>query len=187
MFFGFALAAVAIIMIDAAVTKRSFIGVINNAPHGSDVTDALGMTGGTTSPTANNPSTAGSPAAAAQQALASKSNYEYSKMRPYPSSLFGKAPIKVDCSSFVTLCYKAAGWKDPNGLAYSGAGFTGTLIVHGKQTMTPQANDLAFYDNPAHVTICMGDGSCISMGQPGDPQQLPVTYREVAQYRTYKQ
>lgn len=45
MFFGFALAAVALIMIDAAVTKRSPIGVINNAPHGSGVTVATGATG----------------------------------------------------------------------------------------------------------------------------------------------
>jgi cell wall-associated NlpC family hydrolase len=191
MFFGFALATVAIVLLDAAVTGRSVLGVLNNEPKGSatvassdsdtDDTDATGDTSALATGTASGV------VAAAQRALANKENYEYSEKRPMPSSLFGTPPIRIDCSGFATLCYKAAGLPNPNGLPTyaTGEGFTGTLEVHGKQTITPQAGDLAFYSDPAHVTVVVGDGSCISMGQPGDPSQMPVTYREVTQYRTY--
>jgi cell wall-associated NlpC family hydrolase len=39
-------------------------------------------------------------------------------------------PLTTDCSGFVTLCYFLAGAPDPNGLHYSGAGYTGTLLGH---------------------------------------------------------
>jgi hypothetical protein len=41
-----------------------------------------------------------------------------------------KLPLWTDCSGFVTLCYAWAGAPDPNGLGYSGAGYTGTLLAH---------------------------------------------------------
>jgi len=122
---------------------------------------------------------------AAQEALAHRGDYQYDEIRPMPASLFGAPPVRVDCSSFYTLCNKAAGLPDPNGLGYNGDGNTTTLQAHGKQTRAPEGGDAAFYDNPAHVTVCIGDGECISMGQPGDPQKLPVDYRTVTQYRTY--
>jgi hypothetical protein len=195
MFFGFALATVAIVLIDAAVTGRSVIGVIQGKAKGSakvanaTATGVTGVTGGTNATGGVVTSTGGASgaASAAGQALAQKGNYDYSETRPYPSSLFGPAPVKIDCSGFATLCYKAAKLPDPNGLGYSGAGWTGTLKLHGKRTLTPQAGDLAFYSGPEHVTVCMGDGSCISMGQQGDPTQLPVTFRVVTEYRTYVQ
>lgn len=193
-FFGMALLTTAVVLIDAAVTGRSVIGVIQNAPHGSSkvagptsnpnsaqgIAQAVGANVGVTAT-----GTAAGVVQAAKQALANKGNYEYAEVRPMPASLFGKPPIRTDCSGFATLCYKAAGLPDPNNLGYSGLGNTTTLQAFGKQTITPQAGDLAFYDNPAHVTVVVGDGSCISMGGPGDPVQLPVTYRTVTQYRTY--
>jgi Putative peptidoglycan binding domain/NlpC/P60 family len=39
-----------------------------------------------------------------------------------------KLPLQTDCSGFSTLCYAWAGAPDPNGLKYSGAGYTGTLL-----------------------------------------------------------
>ena len=37
-------------------------------------------------------------------------------------------PLATDCSGFATLCYFLAGAPDPNGLDYSGRGYTGTLL-----------------------------------------------------------
>jgi cell wall-associated NlpC family hydrolase len=39
-------------------------------------------------------------------------------------------PLTTDCSGFATLCYFVAGAPDPNGLGYSGAGWTGTMLRH---------------------------------------------------------
>jgi NlpC/P60 family/Putative peptidoglycan binding domain len=44
-----------------------------------------------------------------------------------------RLPLNTDCSGFSTLCYAWAGAPDPNGLNYSGAGFTGTLLQHMKR------------------------------------------------------
>ena len=38
--------------------------------------------------------------------------------------------LTMDCSESVTLICKLAGLSDPNGLAYNGQGFTGTLLGH---------------------------------------------------------
>jgi hypothetical protein len=43
-------------------------------------------------------------------------------------------PLTTDCSGFVTLCHYLAGAPDPNGLGYSGQGWTGTLLRHLTQT-----------------------------------------------------
>jgi cell wall-associated NlpC family hydrolase len=97
-----------------------------------------------------------------------------------PGTLFGPAPRIMDCSGFATLCYKAAGLKDPNGSAfnYNGAGNTTSLIANSTKTDTPNAGDLCFYGgnatNPAHVTVYVGEGQCISMGHAGDPHQGPA-------------
>lgn len=72
----------------------------------------------------------------------------------------------MDCSAFATLCDKAAGEPDPNGLNYNPIGWTGTLWAHGKETNNPQPGDLCFYGTevareagvPVHVTICIGGG-----------------------------
>ena len=38
--------------------------------------------------------------------------------------------ITTDCSETVTLVCRLAGLKDPNGLAYDGEGYTGTMLDH---------------------------------------------------------
>src|ERR671937_861159 len=52
----------------------------------------------------------------------------YAPVRPIP--LRRTLPLTTDCSGFVTLCYYLAGAPDPNGLGYSGEGWTGTLLRH---------------------------------------------------------
>jgi cell wall-associated NlpC family hydrolase len=123
---------------------------------------------------------ASSAAGAAERALTEKAKYKYAEIRPMPSSLFGHEPRVMDCSTFVTLCYKAAGLPDPNHLGYNGEGFTGTLIAHCHKVSTPQPGDLCFYlgggsaGAPQHVTIYVGHGKVISMGGEGDPDEGPA-------------
>jgi hypothetical protein len=138
---------------------------------------------------------AGSVVDAARRALRLQQNnpgtYEYEEARPMPSSLFsGTLPIKIDCSAFATLCYKAAGLPDPNGLGYNGSGFTGTLEAHGKATSNPQPGDLVFWSGPNHVAVYVGGEKVIEMGGPGDPVELTVAaesafHSSFVGYRTY--
>ena len=39
-------------------------------------------------------------------------------------------PVTMDCSESVTLMFRLAGLKDPNGLNYDGYGYTGTMLDH---------------------------------------------------------
>lgn len=125
-----------------------------------------------------NGSQAGSPAAAAEEArkaLSERAKYVYSQEdRENHGTLFGPAPRKMDCSSFVTLCYKEAGLPDPNGKGYNGLGTTYTLIPRCTQVKNPRPGDLCFYGSrsaPHHVNIYVGGGKSINMGGPGDPKE----------------
>lgn len=130
--------------------------------------------------------------AAAQQALHMPAgSYEYSETRPYPKYLYGPPqPVKTDCSGFATLCYKQANLPDPNGLGYTGQGYTGTLLAHGRRTSNPQPGDLAFWHNPDHVCVYIGDGQCIGFGSPPGPVQDSIEgegqyHQSFLGYRTY--
>jgi len=120
---------------------------------------------------------------AAQKALAERSKYVYSEgpNRGNNGTLFGPAPRTMDCSAFATLCYKAAGLPDPNHEGYSPIGFTGSFITHCTKVGDPVAGDVCFYgpseSATKHMTIYIGNGQCISMGQQGDPVQLAAQYR----------
>jgi hypothetical protein len=100
-----------------------------------------------------------------------RSNYHYAMVRPYPSSLFGPPPLYVDCSSFVTLAFKAAHIVDPNGLGYNGQGNTVTLHANATKTTKPQPGDLCLFGSgsgaSAHVNIYAGDGMAYNMGGSG--------------------
>lgn len=117
--------------------------------------------------------------AALQAANEPQGTYQYAEglgARPYPPNLFGPpTPVKLDCSSFVTLCYKYAGAPDPNGLGYSGQGYTGTLLMKGHVTQTPQPGDLAFWSNPDHVALYVGSGQIVEFGAPPGPGESSVT------------
>lgn len=102
--------------------------------------------------------------------------YTYAQVRPYPSSLFGSAPIKTDCSGFAILCYKDAGAPDPNNTGYDGQGATYTLVSQGTSVSQAQPGDLIFYSvaadmqpPPNHVAVYIGNGDIANMGAPGEP------------------
>lgn len=94
----------------------------------------------------------------------------YSQIRPFPILKPPLIPDEDDCSGFVTDCHFAGGAPDPNGLGYSGNGYTGTLMDHGTrctvQAMLP--GDLVFYGfttdptpafpygSPTHVALFVG-------------------------------
>jgi hypothetical protein len=65
---------------------------------------------------------------AAEWGIAHEFRIHYAQVRPMP--LVRRLPLTTDCSGFVTLCYYLAGAPDPNGLGYSGEGWTGTLLGH---------------------------------------------------------
>ena len=65
---------------------------------------------------------------AARWGIAHEPQIHYGEIRPIP--LARTLPLTTDCSGFVTLCYFLAGAPDPNGLDYSGQGWTGTLLRH---------------------------------------------------------
>ena len=96
-----------------------------------------------------------------------------------------KFPITTDCSGFITLCYFVAGAADPNGANYSGWGYTGTLLQHGKQIALKdvQPGDVIVYGpgtgwHTALVIDVSGPNATnpltVSHGQQGDPSYVHV-------------
>ncbi len=125
---------------------------------------------------------------AAFGALHANSHFNYHEWRPIPYQNFvalmngHDITVNTDCSGLVTCCFYRAGQPDPNGRAYDGQGFTGTLLDHLPHISLGEARpgDLAvFGDAPGrHVVIIVGTGSdpqCISHGKQGDPHEAPLS------------
>lgn len=96
-------------------------------------------------------------------------------------------PRVGDCSESATLCYRWAGLPDPNGNGYNGAGYTGTLIEHGRRIAIAQARpaDLIFYGRggwPTHVVVYLGDGEVMSFGSTPPRIWRTPFYRSDAMY-----
>lgn len=112
----------------------------------------------------------------------------YLQRRPMRLAGLYELPSWEDCSEFATRCYKAGGAPDPNGLNYSGLGYTGTLSQHGRSGV-PRSAALHFYGGGfpyTHVTIGAGSSNCFSMGSDRGPLLVPVRYRpDYAQTRVY--
>jgi cell wall-associated NlpC family hydrolase len=81
--------------------------------------------------------------AAARWGIAHEPRIHYGQIRPMP--LARTLPLTTDCSGFVTLCYFLAGAPDPNGLGYSGEGWTGTLLHHLHGVDDPLAGDVVVW------------------------------------------
>jgi cell wall-associated NlpC family hydrolase len=137
--------------------------------------------------------------ATAKKALEKQAHYRYEQTRPFPLGLFAFPKVAlptggttdgilyIDCSAFVTLVYKHAGVKDPNGRDYASSRAAAATRgarrehadAHGRRARTsnPQPGDMVFYRSPEHVGIYIGDGKVIEMGGTPGPLKLPVTYR----------
>lgn len=101
--------------------------------------------------------------AAARWGIANEPRIHYGEARPFP--LARRLPLSTDCSGFVTLCYWLAGAPDPNGLGYSGAGWTGTLLRHLPETDAPRRGDVVVWGAyPGH--------HCALVLQPGEDPLL---------------
>jgi len=91
--------------------------------------------------------------------------WHYQQIRPIPLHLARtrKLPVRTDCSGFATMCCYAAGAPDPNGLAYDGAGYTGTLLKHLKhiEQAHAQPGDLIVYGSGTghHVVVIVEAGA----------------------------
>ena len=81
--------------------------------------------------------------AAARWGIANEPRIHYGETRPFP--LTRALPLTTDCSGFVTLCYYLAGAPDPNGLGYSGQGWTGTLLRHLSPSDVLRAGDVVVW------------------------------------------
>ena len=96
--------------------------------------------------------------AAARWGIANEPRIHYGQVRPFP--LARTLPLTTDCSGFVTLCYFLGAAPDPNGLGYSGQGFTGTLLRHLHETEDPRAGDLVVWGAypGRHVALVLEPG-----------------------------
>lgn len=109
----------------------------------------------------------------------------------------GEFPQHGDCSAFATWCI----WNGlshyhvrdtVNGAAWK-AGYTGTMVEHGKRVRdldNVKRADLALYGDPrggtGHVAVCIGGGKVISFGSERGPFLLPLRYRrDLVQVRRY--
>jgi hypothetical protein len=105
----------------------------------------------------------------------------------------GEFPRYADCSSFATWClwngmYLPYRESDTvNGAAWK-AGYTGTLLEHGRRVASPSKAfkaDLVLYGRPgtsgAHVAIVVGRKNgqlmVVSHGSEGGPYYIPYNYR----------
>lgn len=117
----------------------------------------------------------------ARWGIANEPQIHYQQVRPIDGlHRAQQLPLRTDCSGFSTLCYAWAGAPDPNGLNFSGLGYTGTLLQH--MTKVPlaavQPGDLVVW-GPApghHVALVLeNDGEdplLCSHGQEKGPLEI---------------
>lgn len=104
----------------------------------------------------------------------------------------GQFPNWADCSAFVTWCY----W---NGLYLRGhhsdivngqgwrAGYTGTLLQHGRAESSPIPGDAIIYGpgTGEHTALYTGGGLVVSHGSEAGPMLIPWDYRGERRIRRY--
>jgi hypothetical protein len=116
--------------------------------------------------------------------LAQRNRVHYAEVRPMHSESIKSmyqlkqrvaAPggITMDCSESVTLICKLAGLKDPNGLSYDGAGYTGTLLDH-----LPHYTDAGAAKLGALCVFGPGTGTHVTMVHERGPDPWLWTHGE---------
>lgn len=116
----------------------------------------------------------------ARWGIANEPQIHYEQLRPIDGLHEPrKLPLYTDCSGFSTLCYAWAGAPDPNGLGYSGAGYTGTLLQHMTAIAADavQPGDLVVWGPPPghHVALVLElgpDPLLCSHGQEAGPLEI---------------
>lgn len=82
---------------------------------------------------------------------------------------------RSDCSQWFTSVYYSCGLPDPNGYAYHGPMYTGSLGTHGRQISRAEAKKtpgaaVLFGSSPFHhVELALGDGSEATIGHGSAP------------------
>lgn len=99
-----------------------------------------------------------------------RTRFVYEQVRPVSYDI--KEKMILDCSSFATWCYRQAGAKDPNCVAYNGTGYTGTLVQFGKRVMIARPGDIAIFGpgNGEHAAVVVAKGKDPLLVSHGDSQ-----------------
>jgi hypothetical protein len=122
--------------------------------------------------------------------IANAASIHYQQLRPMDGlNSRHKLPLDTDCSGFVTLCYKWAGAPDPNGLDYSGQGYTGTLLSYLTPVSSSQVKpgDLVLWHRGGvgeHVSLVLEPGSDPLLVSHG-AESGPYTVRFSASNRSH--
>ncbi len=116
----------------------------------------------------------------------------YLQVRPIPHHLPDHTlPLTTDCSGFVTLCAQWAGAPDPNGRAFDGDGYTGTILNHCQELLQvghARPGDLIVYGggtghHVVGITRVLGNGDfkVVSHGSERGPWVTTHKYEEAHQ------
>lgn len=125
-------------------------------------------------------------------AIKNHKKFHYAQIRPVSYAISDN--MVMDCSTFVSWCYKQAGAGDPHGqmFHYNGRGYTGTLISNGRRISKVMARpgDVVIYGPGTgdHAALVVGKGFdplTASMGQEGDPSFCRVS-QDGRQARFYR-
>lgn len=104
----------------------------------------------------------------------------------------GEYPNEADCSAYVTWCIWNGldhfGVRDTvNGLGWR-AGYTGTMLQHGRRVSNPFPGCAVIYGpgTGEHTALYTGGGLVVSHGSEAGPLLLPWRYRsDVHSIRSY--
>lgn len=129
--------------------------------------------------------------AAMKWALKHEPRIHYKQVRPFnPNAIKNRTlPITTDCSGSTTMLYRAAGRPDPNGAAYNGTGYTGTLRAHTpkrQHVADCKPGDFIVYGggNGAHVVVVLKAGRDPLVWSHGQ-EAGPLTTRHSTQVRVH--
>jgi hypothetical protein len=125
-----------------------------------------------------------------------KRKVHYAQIRPMPTrvihtlrqlraALRKRQGVTMDCSESVTLVCRLAGLRDPNGLNYDGAGFTGDMLAnpkleHYSDPNRAQTGALWVVGGGTGEHVCMvrrpgADPVLFSHGTEADPTYYPLS------------
>jgi hypothetical protein len=127
--------------------------------------------------------------AVARWGIAHAGAIHYEELRPIDGlHRVRQLPLRTDCSGFVTLCYAWAGAPDPNGLGFSGQGYTGTLLQHLQPVPLDgvQPGDVVVWGPPPgiHAALVLEPGAdplLCSHGREAGPLELAFSAETRAQ------